>query len=390
MKSAFERAYGFRREAVTLATWRQRPWNRWAFRHVSELVPSAVIAADDPRPLPDAPPADARMAQAAFSGTEETLETFLERSETDSLLVMRNGKPVLEWHAPHVSRKDPHLIFSITKSLTALVIARLEDDGLLDLARPVAHYLPESSNGAYADATLRDLLDMRVSLDFEESYLSDGDYAAYRRAMLWNPPDPAQEDRGLHALLCALRKGPHAHGGVHTYQSPNTDMLGAVIERVTGERFASLLSRMIWSPLGASADALITVDRFGAPRTAGGMSCRPHDLARIGQMLLDGGMANGRRLVSKAWISDMQTNGDPDIWAAGSQADFLVTGRYRSQWYQFGGASKVFLAAGIHGQFLWCDPESRTVIVKFASQDQPQDDALDQENLKLFKALSQA
>ena len=389
MPSGFERTYGFPRESVTLATWRQRPWNRWAFRHVSELVPSAVITANTTTPLPPVPESAAQLARPAFPQTSETLAEFLHRSETDSLLVMRNAEPVLEWHAPDIDRHDAHLIFSITKSLTALVAGQLEQEGLLDTASPVARYIPEAAGSAYEDATLRDLLDMRVSLDFEESYLSDGDYAAYRRAMLWNPAEPTREDRGLLALLCTLRKGPHAHGGVHTYQSPNTDMLGAVIERVTGERFAPLLSRMIWSPLGASADAFITVDRFGAPRTAGGMSCRPHDLARLGQMLLDGGVANGKRLVSESWLSDMRENGDPDVWARGSQADFLANGRYRSQWYQFGGASKVFLAAGIHGQFLWCDPESRTVIVKFASQNLPQDDALDQENIKLFQALSQ-
>ncbi|PWV97489.1 hypothetical protein DFR52_10612 [Hoeflea marina] len=390
MDNEFATRNGYPRSAVTLANWRTQPFNRWAFRNVAELVPSARISTASPSLLPDPVSNPAMLGRTAFEGSEEKLAWFLATSQTDSFLVARDGRIICEWHAAGVDRQDPHLLFSITKSITALVTAILEEQGFVDLSAPIGAILPETRRGAYGDATVRQLLDMRVSLDFEEVYNSDGDYARYRRAMLWNPADPKQEDPGLFALLCALPKGAHAHGGVHAYQSPNTDMLGTALEELAGRRFSDLCSALLWHPLGASADAMLTVDRFGAPRTAGGMSCRPHDLLAVGQMLLDGGKVGDQQIIPPAWLDDMRSNGDEEVWAKGSQADFLAHGRYRSCWYQVGGASQAYLAAGIHGQYLYVDPESRTVIAKFASQDEPQDSLLDRQNLALFASLCAA
>lgn len=386
MEDEFEKKNGFPRGAATLENWRRQPFSRWAFRNTAELVPSARIATASPRTLPPPVRNAELMARRAGPGNE-TLAWFLARSQTDSFLISRDGKLIGEWHATGVDREDPHLIFSITKSITALVFAILEDRGIVDASMSVGMILPETRNSAYGDASLREILDMRVSLDFEESYNSDGDYARYRRAMLWNPQVPGEPEEGLFDLLCSLRKGPGPHGAAHVYQSPNTDMLGAVIEKASGRRFSDLVSELIWKPIGASADAFLTVDRYGAPRTAGGFSCRPYDLLRLGECMLNDGRGEAGEIVPARFIADMKTAGDPAVWAAGNQADFLAEGRYRSQWYQVGGESEAFLAAGIHGQFLYVDPRSRTVIAKLASQDEPQDDSLDQENLAWFRRL---
>ena len=108
----------------------------------------------------------------------------------------------------------------------------------------------------------------------------------------------------------------------------------------------------------------------------------------LGRMLVNGGTANGKQIVSERWIDDMQRNGDADVWARGTQAGFLKTGRYRNNWYQVGGGSNAFLAAGIHGQFLYCDPDTDTVIACNSSQSEPQSDALDKGLLGLFAMLS--
>lgn len=387
MEDEFEKRNGFPRSAATLANWRTQPFSRWAFRNVAELVPSARIATSAPRLLPQPVANPALMGRPYVPGASETVAWYLARSQTDSFLISRDGLITGEWHAAGVNREDPHLLFSITKSVTAIVAGILEEQGVLDPETPVGTMIPETRHGAYGDATIRELLDMRVSIDFEESYLSEGDYAEYRRAMLWNPQDPRKDDPGLFALLCRLPKGKGPHGREHLYRSPNTDMLGAVIEKMAGRRFSELASMLVWKPLGASADAFLTVDRFGAPRTAGGLSCRPHDLLALGQMLLDRGAVDKTRIVPQRWIDDMRENGDADAWRNGSQANFLAHGRYRSAWYQVGGGSEAFLAAGIHGQFLYVDPPSRTVIVKLASQDEPQDEALDQQNLAFFRML---
>lgn len=385
----FETVNGFARDAVSLSNWRTRPYNFWAFRHVSEMVQSARIKTGSPRELPAEAGNSDMMRRPAFPGSGETIAGLLTRGQTDSFLVSGNKETLCEWHAPGVDRDDPHLVFSISKSITALIAGILEHRGLLDVETAVGDLVPETRGSAYEDATVRHLLDMRVSLDFDESYLSEDAYARYRRAMAWNPPNgDGSEEAGLLSFLCTLTKADGPHGGDHAYLSPNSDMLGIVVERVGGARFSDLCSNHLWQPLAASADAEITVDHLGAPRTAGGMSLRPHDLLALGEMLLAGGRANGIQIVSPDWLEDMRSNGDPDAWARGSQQNFLKHGRYRSNWYQIGGRSNAFLAAGIHGQFLYCDPDTGTAIVCTSSQHEPQDDALDQDYLAMFAAIS--
>jgi len=384
----FETRNGFARDAITLANWRTRPYSFWSFRNVAEMVRSARIRTASSAELPDPVHNPDLLARPATPGASHSIADLLTRSEADSFILSKNGTIVGEWHAPGVDRSDPHLVFSISKSITALVAGILQDQGLLDPSTLVGTFVPEAANSAYADATVQDLLDMRVSLDFDESYLSLEAYARYRRAMSWNPPSEAGNDEGMLSFLCSLKKADHPHGGVHDYLSPNSDMLGIVLERATGERFPDLCSRLLWQPLGATADAVITVDPHGAPRTAGGVSCRPHDLLALGQMLINSGATNGNQIVSTRWIADMQQNGDADVWVRGTQASFLKTGRYRNNWYQVGGGLNAFLAAGIHGQFLYCDPDTGTVIACTSSQSEPQSDALDQGLLAMFAMLS--
>ncbi|MEM5494862.1 serine hydrolase [Hoeflea sp. AS16] len=386
--SKFETLNGFPREAITLANWRTRPYSFWSFRNVAEMVRSARIKTASSASLPQAAENPELLARPAAPGESRSISDLLSQSEADSFILSRNGKLVCEWHAEGVDRSDPHLVFSISKSITALVAGILQDRGVLDPATLVGDLVPEAKNSAYADATVQHLLDMRVSLDFDESYLSQEAYARYRRAMSWNPPSETGNDEAVLSFLCSLQKANGPHGTDHDYLSPNSDMLGIVLERASGERFPDLCARLLWQPLGASADAFITVDPEGAPRTAGGVSCRPHDLLALGQMLINGGAAKGKQIVSPRWIEDMQKNGDEGVWARGSQASFLKTGRYRNNWYQVGGKSNAFLAAGIHGQFLYCDPDTGTVIACTSSQSEPQNDALDQAMLALFARLS--
>ncbi|TIN50502.1 MAG: serine hydrolase, partial [Mesorhizobium sp.] len=85
------------------------------------------------------------------------------------------------------------------------------------------------------------------------------------------------------------------HGQTFRYRSPNSDLLGLLLERASGQRFTDLVREKLWLPLGAVSEASIGVDMEGTARTAGGISVTPRDLARVGEMMRQGGVANGRR-----------------------------------------------------------------------------------------------
>lgn len=389
MTTEFKTTYGFERSDVMIGNWRTAPYSRWSFQNLREMVPTTEIraAAEEPETALAASPLLDAALETGLAGTANA-RAFLDHAHTDAFVLMKNGRIVAEHYAPHTHVNARHIVFSVSKSLTALVSAVLQDQGVIDPDCPVVSLIPEAKGSAYGDCSFRDVLDMRVSLDFDEAYLTkDGAFARYRRSTLWNPAEPGAPVETLTEFLMTLQKADRPHGGPFFYASPNSDLLGILIERASGRRYADLFSDLLWKPLGAKNHALVSVDGAGTARSAGGVCVTARDLARVGQMLLDGGTANGRQVVPAPWVEDMQTAGDPAAWAA-SQPTMLPNGRYRSKWYQTGEPDGAFCAIGIHGQWLYVDPSTETVIVKLSSQPNPLDDELKQDNFAFFRALS--
>jgi CubicO group peptidase (beta-lactamase class C family) len=387
-KTAFETLYGFARNKVQLANWRENPFNRWSFQNLGELVPTARIAA-----APGASEAPAKdlggllNERVAISGGAESVAAFLTRSSTDALTVMKGGKLVGDWFAPHMDFGARHIVFSVSKSLTAIVAGILEGEGVFDPEAPVVKYIPEATGSAFGDATVRHVLDMTVSLDFEEAYLDpESAFARYRRATLWNPGGGTES---LREFILTLQRLAEPHGETFRYRSPNSDLLGLLLERASGQRFTDLMRDKLWQPLGAASEASVGVDMEGTARTAGGISVTPRDLARVGEMMRQGGMANGRRIVPQAWVEDTtSTGGSSDAWQRGTMVPLFPQGRYRNKWYQSGKPGGAYCGIGIHGQWLYVDPKAEVVIAKMSSQPEPVDDPLDIEIVEFFEGLT--
>ncbi len=226
---------------------------------------------------------------------------------------------------------------------------------------------------------------MRVSVDIPETYLEPlSAYGRYRRAMLWNPPLPGEVPETMLDLLISLGRTDEPHGDAFRYRSPNSDLLGIIVERASGRRYADALGDLIWRGVGARSDGFVTVDRVGIARAAGGVSMTARDLARVGEMMRHGGAS----VVSSRWVEDTRQNGDRDAWLRGDFPHLLPNGRYRNKWYSTGEPSGAFCAIGIHGQWLYVDPTAEVVIVRFASQPVPVDDPLDLDVLALFRHIA--
>jgi CubicO group peptidase (beta-lactamase class C family) len=369
-------ALPFSRKDITLANWREAPFHRWTFSNVSEFVPTAQIARGEERPgdSPGSTPLS-KMMLTRPDGTATSALMHLEQSNGDCFVAMRDGRVLAEWSAPHGSTLSPHLIFSISKSVTGIMAGIAVGDGKLDPALPVSHYVPVAKGSAYEAATVRDLLDMTVSLDFVEDYLdTDGDYDRYRRSTLWNPERPGKIAETMEQVVASLPKAAGPHGEIFAYASPNSDMLGLVIERATSVRLHDYIATRLWKPMGALGSAYVSVDRVGAVRAAGGMCVTARDLARLGELVLNGGNRDGVQIIPAEWVADMRANGNRDAWVRGNFAASFPMGRYRSCWYQFGTERDHFAGEGIHGQRLLIDPVSRVVIAKFSTVPLPSDD----------------
>jgi CubicO group peptidase (beta-lactamase class C family) len=341
-----------KRDDTTLANWRTGPHNHWAFHHVRELIPTADIP-NDPR----------RVRELPASPREFGLDDFFSQTDGDGMIVVQRGRVLFEHYRDGMPLHAPHILMSVSKSMLGLLFGALG----LDPERQLTDVLPELAGTAYRGATLRHLLDMRAGIAFDEDYLATtGPIVQYRKATGWNALGPGEEPSDLHSFYHQLTDSDGRHGGRFQYVSPNTDLLGWVIERATGARYADLMSELVWQPIGAERSAYITVDRFGAPRTAGGMCATLRDLARVGQWLIE---------KPTPWLDDIERNGERAAWDAGTFVAYFpgLPIRYRSKWYVVDGPSPLLFAWGIHGQHLFVDRRRELVIAKLSSQAVPID-----------------
>jgi CubicO group peptidase (beta-lactamase class C family) len=357
---------------VTLATWQEEPNLRWAFRHMREIMPTHQIPAErcTTRVLEAASIPSAFGAPVTrLDGTKTTAEEVFASTWTDALLVLQDGKVVDERYYAGMTDRTPHLLMSVSKSIVGCVAGILAERGLLDTLAPVTSYVPEAATSGYSGAQVRHLLDMRTGVAFRETYTEpDAEVRIMERSMGWRPrlnDDPV----GTYTYLTTLSKADR-HGGPFAYRSADTDMLGWVCERASGVRMADLISTLLWVPMGAERDADVTCDPVGSAIHDGGISAVPRDLARFGQMLLDGGMVNGSPVVPARWLLDAH-NPETDVREAFAQTDnesVLPGGWYRNKfWFVPGGHGTALVCLGIHGQMVYVNRETRTVGVKLSS-----------------------
>jgi|SRR3984885_3188966 CubicO group peptidase (beta-lactamase class C family) len=363
---------------VTLGNWRKPPFSKWSFKHVCEIVPSAEIS-NDPQFVRNLPSALYDFEELAIKedGNSYGLESFLRATDTDGFVVMRGGRIIYEFYDNGMTPDTRHIFMSVSKSVLGLIAGILVERGALDLNAVVTRWIPEIEKTAYAGATLRDLMDMRVGVLFDEDYLaSAGAIIEYRKAQNWDPLAPGETPSDLRTFFRCLVDKDGAHGSRFHYVSPNTDLMGWVIERAAGVRYADLVSDLLWRPMGAARPAYITVDRLGAPRCAGGFCATTRDLARLGLLLAEGGAYAGKQIVPSNWIADILTKGDSNAWDAG---DFLkyfpqMPIHYRSKWYVLQSAAPMMFGVGVFGQNVFIDRKNQIVIAKFSSQALPMDE----------------
>jgi len=381
---------------VTLANWQDPPFNRWAFQHLREVIPTHRISRGrgPVRPLEQHPHSLAPEAVVVrrLEGRSSTLADVLAETWTDAAVIVHDGRIVLENFANGMAPDTPHIMMSVTKSVVGCVAGILVEHGSLDPEEQVSTYVPEVIGSGYGGATVRNLLDMRTGVAFSEEYTNpQAEVRVMERYMGWRPGTGGDEVRGMYGYMTTLAAGS-AHGGPFVYRSADTDMLGWVCERAAGTRMAELISTLIWQPLGTEFDAEITCDGIGSAIHDGGMSARARDLARFGQMLLDDGVVSGTPVVPKEWLTQARTI-DPDIRAAFAASDseaFLTGGWYRNQfWFMPGLLGDLQMCLGIHGQMVLVDRATRTVSVKFSSWPAAQEPAHLLDTIRAFVAAGQ-
>jgi len=362
---------------VTLENWQDSPGSRWGFQHARELVPTARIRrgsgpiwelARDER--------DVLKVQFEANDTRSTVEWLLDSSYTDGFLVLHRGRIAAEHYFNGMLPDSPHLLMSVSKSITAAVAGRVAARNLLDVERPITDLVPELIGTAFDGVTTRHLLDMRAGIRFDENYDNvDSDVRICEQVYLMRP----RVDRDLPvdaiSYFATLRRDGE-HGGPFRYSSILTDVLAWVLERAGGARFNELVSREIWAPIGAEFDAEVTVDAHGNAMADGGISTTLRDLGRFGLQYLSKDSSGRPQVVPPAWVADTirgSHDGREVFDASEDQPGFPQGAHYRNCWWVRSSDESFLHGSGIYGQNVFVHGPTETVVVKFSSWAKPLD-----------------
>ena len=346
--------------------WDRPPWNRWAFQHIREIVPTVEVWRGNGhrRPLPRAERDLDALAVEDSMGRPATLAGLLDETYTDGFLVLKDGAVAYERFFNGMDERTLHLSQSMAKSVTGTVAGILADRGLIDPARPVTDYLPELSATGWAGATLQQVLDMTTGVRFSEEYTDrTSDIGQVDVATGWKPIPPGSDpgfrwSAHLWELILGLTETVRPHGAAFEYRSIETDVLAFVMERVTGKRLAELVSEEIWQKLGADESACFTVDGAGYAVADGGFNATLRDYARFGQMILD----DGAGIVPRDWI-EATRNGR----CGSGYSESLPEGGYKNQFWITDPRSRSLNCRGVFGQLIQIDWDNRMVTVKLSS-----------------------
>ena len=350
------------------------PQNRWTLSHMRELIPTVNVwrgngVADNSLGLPSA--ADEAAVDAItfddMDGRRRHWAESLFDTYTDGIVVLHRGRLVYERYFGALEPHIPHACFSITKSYAATLAATLVHEGELDDTQTVPHYLPEMAGTAYADATLRDVLDMQTGVAYSEVYADpNAQIWDYARAGGLRARLPGYQGPGsFHEFLVTLKKEGE-HGQAFAYKTVNTEVLCWAMQRATGVPLAELLSQRLWSHLGCEQDGYLGVDSVGVAMGGGGLSATLRDLARFGEVMRCEGAREGRQVIPAAVVADIRRGADPSKFAKAGYA--LLPGySYRNMWWVTHDEHGAFEGRGIHGQRLYVAPGAQMVVARFAS-----------------------
>jgi hypothetical protein len=218
----------------------------------------------------------------------------------------------------------------------------------------------------------------------EDYYAPDADITGFLNAML-----PGGE--GLYANLQSLikRDEKFKHGEAFHYVTPDPEVLGWIIRRVTGKSLAEAMQEMIWLPLGAQYDGYYWLDYHSTEMAGGGLSISLRDAGRFGQMILQDGKFNGRQVISPEIARRIKTKKNfeqfnryyNDPWY-GELAD-----SYHDQWWGYAGVNAV-AGLGIHGQFIYINSDADVVIAKHSSDPDAESDRVDNETAYVMHGIA--
>jgi CubicO group peptidase (beta-lactamase class C family) len=222
------------------------------------------------------------------------ISAYAQAHNSSALLVLHKGEIVLERYWRGFTPTSTSNSMSMSKTVVALLIGMAIEEGHIDSELdPVAKYIPEWSGDERKKITLQDLLYMQSGLRNEDNTDSLNS-------------DLVQMYAGSNADAVAVNiPAIHSPGKAFDYNNANTQILGIVLERATGEKYVDYLSTRLWQPLQANEAAIWLDQPQGHPKTFCCLFATPQDWGKVGQLFINRGKVNNKQVVASAWLDKM-------------------------------------------------------------------------------------
>ena len=278
-------------------------------------IPPGNIQQPFPRATPESQGISSRHLRCFLEELNQGRELYMQ-----DVMVLRNGQVLCEAAFGAQDLRSAKYTFSACKSVVSLAVGLLIDDGALSVKDQAADFFEEPGSTALhrklKGMTVEDLLTMRSGVLFTEAEaLTETDWV---RRFLGD----------------ALKGEP---GTEFAYSSLNTYMLSAIVRRVAGKSLSDFLRERLFGPMGITDFHWETCPK-GIEKGGWGLYIKPEDLAKLGQLVMDGGLWQGERLLSRDYIAAATTAhaktpeeiGDFDygyqIWVGRREDTFLFNG----------------------------------------------------------------
>ncbi len=293
------------------------------------------------------------------------LNDLLVSSRTIAFLAIRDDTVLFERYNHGADGATPARLMSVTKSLLSTLIGIAVDHRLIShLDQPVSDFLPQLKTHGFDRFTVRNLLNMASGIPFDEG------------RMPWSIQMRQYLTANARKDMLRLKVSEPVNETFH-YNDWHPNLLALILEAVSERNTAECFEAMLWKPIGAENPAKLVLDSAasGFPKMDSGLVASAHDLARFGRLYLNGGMVDGRRILSENWIHASTTPPEQNPPQAyfrryfdGPWGNWLKSKNayYRNMWwgYRVSEDAYDYFAMGVLGQFLYVCPRNNLILIR--------------------------
>jgi CubicO group peptidase (beta-lactamase class C family) len=358
------------------------------FRQSEAYFPHRVaMPGDKVLQLPKSKLADDFEVHYAWEGQWHSIDDFNERTGTNALLILKDGKIVKEIYRNGATPESRFISWSIGKSIISTLVGMAIEDGYIDDVNDLlTKYIPELIGSAYDGVTIRNALQMTSGVEWDEATYSFSDLSKPLNRG-WEYSIIKHQQR----FVDGANELPRANvpGKKFNYSTMDSSILGWLVEKATQQRVTNYLEKRLWQPAGMEFKASWVIDGpedIGREMGGGMLAASLRDFGRFGLMMSNRGKLNGVQHVSKKWVR-AATTPDRKVGGYGKIYEGYPLG-YGYQWWLF--PSGKFEAQGIYGQFIYVAPKDDVVIIKLSYWPQPWIVPLEIEAYAFFNAVIDA